>query len=320
MPITVCDKYPLRVEYGMMPEKIKDYSITTVLPSSLDLRSKMPIMYDQGNIGSCTANALCYNFIFNDNTYVPSRLFLYYNSRMLDKTVNNDVGSTLTQGIIALQKYGVCSEKLWPYIVSKYTNKPPQEAYVEGEKHQILESLRVQQTMTSMKGCLNSGFPFVLGILIYSSFEGVTVSKTGFVPMPNQKTERILGGHAVICIGYNDLKSVWIMKNSWGDRWGDNGYFYLPYNYLLSNKLAGDMWTIKKVEVLSLPRKIMVNKALEVSKHLKKVEIITQPRKIIIINRAVEISNHRKNVVIINQPRKIMVNRVLEASKHLKKF
>lgn len=269
MPIIVNDKYSLRVEYGMMPEKIKNYTISSVLPLSIDLRSKISVMYDQGSIGSCTANALCYNFIFNDNTYVPSRLFLYYNSRMLDKTVNNDVGSTLTQGIIALQKYGVCSETVWPYNISKFRDKPPENAYIEGLHHQILEASRVQQTMTSMKGCLTSGFPFVVGILVYSSFERITVARTGYVTMPNVKTERILGGHAIICIGYNDAKSVWILQNSWGTKWGDNGYFYLPYNYLLNPKLAGDMWTIRKVEVLSPVRRIMVNKALEASKHLK---------------------------------------------------
>jgi C1A family cysteine protease len=121
-----------------------------------------------------------------------------------------------------------------------------------------------------MKGCLASGFPFVVGILVYDSFEGLTVAKTGYVPMPNTKTEQILGGHAVICVGYNDSKSVWIMKNSWGSSWGDNGYFYLPYNYLLNSKLAGDMWTIKKVETISPQKKTMIYKILENTKHLRK--------------------------------------------------
>ena len=107
-------------------------------------------------------------------------------------------------------------------------------------------------------------------ILIYTSFEGRVVNTTGYVPMPNTKTERLLGGHAVICVGYNDAKGVWIMKNSWGTRWGDSGYFYLPYNYLLSSTLAGDMWQITKVEIISKNRKIMVNKMLEKTKYLKK--------------------------------------------------
>lgn len=263
-------KYTLTLEYGMMPEKVKDYSLSTPLPTIVDLRNKLPIMYNQGNLGSCTANALCYSFVYGDKSWNPSRLFLYYNERMLDKTTTKDVGSTLSAGIIALQKYGVCSETLWPYNINKFAEKPPVNAYTDGEQHQVLSANRVQQTMTSMKGCLNSGFPFVVGILIYRSFEGSVTTNTGYVPMPNPKTERLLGGHAVTCVGYNDSKAVWIMKNSWGTGWGDRGYFYLPYNYLLSSSLACDMWQITKVEVLSPPRKIMVNKALEASKHLKK--------------------------------------------------
>jgi C1A family cysteine protease len=263
-------KYSLILEYGMMPETIKNYSVSTPLPATVDLRSKLPFIYNQGNLGSCTANALCYSFVFNDTSWNPSRLFLYYNSRMLDKNINRDAGSTLTSGIIALQKYGVCSETLWPYNPSKFTSKPPVNAYTDGEKHQVLSANRVQHTVSSMKGCLNSGFPFVVGIAVYNSFESRLVRNTGYVPMPNPKTERFLGGHAVTCVGYNDTKSIWIMKNSWGTGWGDKGYFYLPYNYLLSSTLAADMWQITKVEVLSPPRKIMVNKRLEATKHLKK--------------------------------------------------
>lgn len=268
----VSRKYNLKVERGMCPEKIKNYSLSgsVSLPTSVDLRSKLTVMYDQGQLGSCTANALCYCFVFNDNKWSPSRLFLYYNERMLDKDINEDAGSTLTQGINALIKYGVCSEKLWSYNINKFSVKPPTAAYVEGEKHQVLTSARVLQTLASMKGCLNSGFPFVVGIEVYQSFESDAVAKTGMVPMPNTKTEQLLGGHAITCVGYNDTKGVWIMKNSWGAGWGDKGYFYLPYAYLLSNSLAGDMWQVTKVEVLTTSQKIMVNKALEASKHLKK--------------------------------------------------
>jgi C1A family cysteine protease len=263
-------KYSLIVEYDMMPEKVKDYSVSIALPGTVDLRSKLSVIYDQGQLGSCTANALCYSFVFNDPTWNPSRLFLYYNERLLDRTINQDAGSTLSAGIVALEKYGVCSEITWPYIINRFTFRPPTNAYTEGLDHQILSAQRVKQTMSSMKGCLISGFPFVLGILIYTSFESSIVTTTGNVPMPNTKKERLLGGHAVICVGYNDAKGVWIMKNSWGTRWGDSGYFYLPYNYLLSSTLAGDMWQITKVEVISKNRKIMVNKMLEKTKFLKR--------------------------------------------------
>jgi len=263
-------KYSLIIERGTFPERLTDYTVTTPLPGVVDLRSKLKIMYDQGDLGSCTSNALCYSFVFNNSTYTPSRLFLYYNERMLDRDVSQDAGSTLTQGINALEKYGVCQESTWPYIINKFAIKPPANAYTEGAQHEVLSALRVKQTMASMKGCLSSGFPFVTGIEVYSSFEGTVATNTGYVPMPNTKTEQLLGGHAVTCVGYNDAKGVWIMQNSWGTSWGDKGYFYLPYNYLLSSSLAGDMWQITKVHVLSTPQKIMVRRINEATKHLKR--------------------------------------------------
>lgn len=270
-------KYSLIVERGACPERVKDYSMLSANKlsapylKSIDLRNKLPVVYDQGNLGSCTANALCYCFDYiDDTTFFPSRLYLYYNVRLLDKNINQDAGSTLSQGITALEKYGICSERLCPYIISNFRNKPTNDAYIEGSKHTVLSANRVKQTMASIKGCLNQNLPFVTGIMIYSSFESIQVTKTGYVPMPNTKKERFLGGHAVTCVGYDDAKSVWIMKNSWGSTWGDRGYFYLPYNYLLSPMLAGDMWQINKVRVISTPQKIIINKRLESTKHLKK--------------------------------------------------
>jgi len=262
-------KYNLIFESGMYPEKVVNYSLTTTLSKKVDLRTKSNVIYDQGNLGSCTANALCYCFVFNDPTYTPSRLFLYYNERVLDHAIPNDDGSTLSQGINALIKYGVCSETNNPYIISNFANKPSSTAYNEGLLHQVISANRVLQTETSMKGCLNNGKPFVVGILIYSSFESQRVTNTGYVPMPNTQKEQLLGGHAVTCIGYDDTKKVWIMKNSWGSRWGDNGYFYLPYNYLLSSTLAGDMWQIIKQEVLAPKIIKIISKINENAKFLK---------------------------------------------------
>jgi C1A family cysteine protease len=264
--------YNLIIERGMCPEKVKIYSLTklTTLPPMVDLRSKLTVMYDQGQLGSCTANALCYCYVFNDTKCNPSRLFVYYNERMLDKSINDDAGSTLTQGINALEKYGACSETLWPYVIERFKIKPSTTSYTDGLKHTVLTASRVQQTITNIKTCLANGFPFVVGILIYQSFESDIVEKTGMVPMPNTKTEMLLGGHAVTCVGYNDAKGVWIMKNSWGSGWGDKGHFYLPYAYLLSTTLSGDMWQITKVKVLTTAQKIMVYNKLEATKYMKK--------------------------------------------------
>ena len=247
-------KLNLKIERGMYPEKVKNFTNKSKTLNIVDLRPKINVMYDQGELGSCTANALCYSFINNDPSFKPSRLFLYYNSRALDNNISEDAGSTLTQGINALKIYGVCSEQLWSYNISNFTIKPPTNAYAQALDHQIISSSRVLQTLSSLQGCLTSGQPFVVGILVYSSFVSNAVAKTGNVPMPNVSKEQFLGGHAVVCVGYNDTKKVWIMKNSWGSGWGDNGYFYLPYNYLLRFGLSGDIWKITKVEIV-IPNK-----------------------------------------------------------------
>jgi C1A family cysteine protease len=95
-----------------------------------------------------------------------------------------------------------------------------------------------------MKACLASGYPFIFGFTVYDSFESDAVAKTGIVPMPS-KTELVLGGHAVMAVGYDDSKKWFIVRNSWGEDWGDKGYFYIPYDYLTNKNLASDFWTIK---------------------------------------------------------------------------
>jgi len=255
-------KYTLAVERGVAPERVRNYSIRYRVAPKVDLRSKVKIMYDQGNIGSCTANALCYAYVYDAPTFSPSRLFLYYNERFLDGDVPIDAGSTLSEGINALEKYGVCKESTWSYNTNNFAVKPSKAAYTEGVKNEVLMATRVQQSLSSMKGCLIAGYPFVVGFEVYSSFESPAVASTGMVPMPNTHTEQLLGGHACICLGFNDTKKVWIMQNSWGAGWGDKGYFYLPYDYLTSPSLAGDMWRILKVSTTSASNNVAPNVSL----------------------------------------------------------
>lgn len=250
--------YNLRTEKLNNIPKLKSFGIYNSLeslPPKIDLRSKCPPVYDQGQLGSCVANALLTGFGFNDPKFNGSRLFLYYNCRMIDGDVNQDSGSTISAGIEAMAKYGVCKEPTWPYNIDNFAKKPPKHCYVEAEKHQIVTYQHVSQTKNSIKSCLASGFPIILGILVYPGLESSNAAKTGYVPMPSPG-EPLLGGHAVACVGYDDSKQVWIMKNSWGTGWGDKGYFYLPYDYLTADKyLASDLWKITKVELTSYTTK-----------------------------------------------------------------
>ena len=217
-------------------------------PSNIvDMRNKMRPIVDQGNLGSCTANALCCLVNYIDPKMNGSRLFLYYNERSIQGTINFDAGAYLHDGVASLIKNGICSEKSWPYIISKYKTKPPNTCYTEASDHQVLTAKNINNDLQSMKNALQSGFPFVVGILVYQSFMSATVAKTGMVPMPGPK-DRLLGGHAIACVGYDDNKKVFIMKNSWGTSWGAKGYFYLPYAYLTSKSLTSDLWCLLTIE------------------------------------------------------------------------
>jgi C1A family cysteine protease len=107
---------------------------------------------------------------------------------------------------------------------------------------------RVLQTPTQMKGCLASGYPFVFGFSVYESFESPAVTKTGVVPLPSPG-ESMLGGHAVLAVGYDDERQRFLAMNSWGSAWGERGYFTIPYTYLTDAGLSADFWTVRVVEV-----------------------------------------------------------------------
>lgn len=214
-------------------------------------------IYDQGNLGSCTANALCAAFHFDQvkegvTDFVPSRLFVYYNERAMEGNVSSDSGAYLRDGVKSLSKVGVCHETVWPYDVSTFTEKPLDKCYDEATKNTAKEYARVPQTVEDMKACIAAGFPFVFGFAVLSSFFSEEVSQTGNMPMP-QPEDYVLGGHAVQACGYDDEKQVMIVRNSWGEEWGDKGYFYMPYDYISDPNMAADFWAIKFVDSSDLP-------------------------------------------------------------------
>jgi C1A family cysteine protease len=266
---------------AFLPLKFMKIAKPASLPLVVDLRSKCPPVYDQGNLGSCTAQACACTFsLLNKNVFTPSRLFIYYNERLIDNCVDYDVGAYLQDGIYSLVKFGVCNEKMWPHIISKFAVKPPDACYEAALNHQVLAALNVVQTLGAMQTCLAAGVPFIVAINVYSSFLTQAVSKTGMVPMPNYAKDQFLGGHAVVCVGYDERRKMWLMRNSWGTRWGIKGYFYLPYNYLLDPMLSSDIWNITDIEnagkvlVAPTPSRTPLLIAMEKSRHLRNMNII----------------------------------------------
>jgi C1A family cysteine protease len=204
-------------------------------------------------LGSCTANAIGGALEFNqmkqgEKSFTPSRLFIYYNERAMEHTVDEDSGAMIRDGIKSVAQLGAPPETPdWPYVINKFRNKPGRPVYTKALKYQAILYQRLNPHLEQLKGCLADGFPFVFGISVYESFESQAVAKTGKVPFP-KKSEKNLGGHAILAVGYDDAQKRFIVRNSWGADWGMKGYFTLPYEYVTDTNMADDFWTIKSVE------------------------------------------------------------------------
>ncbi|MDJ0341060.1 C1 family peptidase [Streptomyces sp. H10-C2] len=233
-------------------------------PPRTDLRGSLPPVYNQGRIGSCTANAIAGAFEFELMRQqlpatTPSRLFIYYNERAVEGHVGTDSGAQIRDGIKSVATLGVCPETEWPYddtpAVSdggpfpsgaRAGKKPAAGCYKDALLSTATAYQRIVQDLDQLKGCLAAGFPFVFGFTVYSSFESPEVAKTGDAPLP-ASDDQVLGGHAVLAAGYDDTTQRFLVRNSWGPDWGQDGYFTLPYAYLTERGLSSDFWTLRLV-------------------------------------------------------------------------
>jgi C1A family cysteine protease len=221
------------------------------LPAAVDLRPKGPPVYSQGDLNSCTANAIAAAIQFERQKQglpdiMPSRLFIYYNERAMEGQVDTDSGAQIRDGIKSVAKQGVCPEADWPYDQAKFSQRPPDSAYRDALRDRAVSYERVARDLEQMRGCLASGCPFVLGLTAYPGFESPDVRASGCLPMP-AAGERRIGLHAVIAVGYDDAEQRLLVRNSWGPDWGQQGCFTLPYAYVMEPKLARDFWTIRLV-------------------------------------------------------------------------
>jgi C1A family cysteine protease len=237
------------------PDKLdnRDYKYTStekVSPNVIDLRTYCSPIEDQGKLGSCTGQAIAGAIELlnkrNGKHRDISRLFIYYYERLLLGTVNYDSGAYIRDGIKATNHYGASLESLWPHDIRKFRQEPITEAKNDALNRKVTRYERVND----FDGCidaLTNGYPIVMGFHVYTSFMSATVARTGNMPYPNTRRERLLGGHAVLLVGYDKRKKVFIARNSWGTRWGVKGYFYMPFNVVTNTSMSSDYWIIKSV-------------------------------------------------------------------------
>lgn len=248
------------------PTNLHLFSISRSNPliRKLDLSPLFPPVYNQGELGSCTANALaaCYQYCEIKEKeaapFMPSRLFIYYNERQKEGDISEDAGAEISDGVDVINKIGVCPEApvkgidssaVWPYNPAKFAQKPPSACYALAKKHHTSQYKPISQSISHIKQSIINGFPVAFGFQVYSSFEGPQIEQDGVLHLP-AANEQLVGGHAVVCVGFDDdfvidgVAGAVKVRNSWGADWGLHGYFMMPYNYISNTALADDLWSV----------------------------------------------------------------------------
>ena len=222
---------------------------TASLPEAVDLRPSCPPVYDQMDLGSCTANAIGAAIQYNQMqtgkpSFVPSRLFIYYNERVLEASIKLDAGAMIRNGIKTVVRLGAPPEEIWPYDESAVFTQPHPDAYAAAKLDLVSLYCRVGQTLPLLQTCLEEGFPIVFRCTCFPSMDHTW--DDGAIPMPGP-TEQADGGHCMLIVGYNSASRTFLVRNSWGMQWGQLGYGTMPYDYILSPQWTTDLWTIRSV-------------------------------------------------------------------------
>lgn len=213
-----------------------DYSIRQQpLREMVDLREWDGRIEDQKDLGSCVGHAIsgAYELMlkrdYPDRYQELSSLYVYYNARINERLTELDAGATIRAGLRGVRDYGICTEELWPYDPTKFDVRPSVEAYEDGRRR-TLENYRRLYTTDQIVRALNNNRPVVVGMNVYTQFFDLN-EENSTVELPTNRVAEYYGEHAVYLVGYDQAKKEFLAKNSFGPNWGDDGYFYMPYDY-----------------------------------------------------------------------------------------
>ena len=257
-----CDEQAIEYRTGLLRQqpdhrdKIRKYGAGEIPPAdrhpTVDLRMYVSKVYAQGNLGSCSANVICaaYRLILNKqvNTveFKCSRLFNYYNARAFDGNNVKDSGATLRDALKSLFKWGVCREVIWPYEVCKYAKLPPPACYDDAIGNTITRYEAIQQDIHQLRACLKSGLPFLFGYNVYPSLRTLNDAWMLMPSVQEIQSNPNPRGHGGLAVGYDDNIQCITVLNSWGEFWGDKGFFNMPYQYITDPNYAFDFWKIDR--------------------------------------------------------------------------
>ena len=231
------------------------HPVSATLPDTLDMRPYMPGVYDQGQLGSCTANGVAGAIEYRRRRqklpdFVPSRLFIYWNERVIEGTTASDAGAEIRDGIKSVATQGSCSEDIiqpspWPYDIGQFAVQPPQACFDQAKRDLVASYATVDQTdVDGIRAALVADYPVVFGFTVYDGFENM--SGDFVCPLPHG-IDVPLGGHCVVICGYDHTKQLFKCRNSYGKGWGLAGYFWMPYAYVTNTDISADYWTIDTV-------------------------------------------------------------------------
>ncbi len=255
------NRYQYKLNHIPSPSDARDFQIGRLfarpvrasdVPETADLRPFCSRIEDQGELGSCGPNALVGAMeLINNKSSVPafdySRLFVYGNTRAIMGTFAEDSGVDNRSLFKAAKRFGICREDLWPYDISKFRHVPGRACYRDALKRQVTAYARLRSLEEIMEVVGVQRLGVVIATAVYESFMSEDVANSGFVPIPDTKTEKRLGFHDMLIVGYDRARRLLLVRNSWGAAWGIGGYCWIPFE-VVERGIADEFWAVTSQE------------------------------------------------------------------------